>query len=127
MTLSETGLVLLVACGITGLILVIATPEPQIPVDGSVHAEITQLEMLESMCGDLIYGNLPRESFSGDTTVLTMDLDRSLYTVTQANLYLTRVLRRAGIEHLVTLERQEGLTFLATFENGQPLRLELRN
>jgi len=126
MVVSETGLVLLSACGLAGLIVVLATSDPVTPEEYA-QAGISQLEELESMCGDLIYGTLPRESFAGDTTILTMDLDGNLYTPSQANLYLTRALRTAGIEHLSTVERAEGgLTFFALFENGQPLRLELK-
>ena len=126
MALSETGLVLLFACGLAGLVVVLTTPDPVIP-DEDTQTEVSQLEVLENTCGDLIYGSLPRESFAGDTTILTMDLDRNLYTPVQANLYLTRALRSTGIEHLSTVERTEGgLTFFALFENGQPLRLELK-
>ncbi len=126
MVLSETGLVLLFACGLAGLIVVLATPGPVTPEEFA-QTGVSQLEELKNMCGDLIYGSLPRESFAGDTTILTMDLDGNLYTPAQANLYLTRALRTVGIEHLSTIERTEGgLTFLALFDNGQPLRLELK-
>jgi hypothetical protein len=126
MAISETGLILLFAAGLAGLVVILATPDPLIP-DEDTLAEVSQLEELTNVCGSLIYGSLPRESFIGDTTILTMDLDRSLYTPVQANLYLTRALRDAGIEHLTTVERAEGgLTFLALLDNGQPLRLELK-
>jgi hypothetical protein len=125
MTITETGLVLLIACGLAGLVMVLATPDPVIPEEFT-EPERPQLERFEAMCGDLIYGNRPRESFSGDTTVLTMDLDMSLYTPVQANLYITRALRSTGIEHITTMERPGGgLTFVALFENDRPLRLEL--
>jgi hypothetical protein len=126
MTLSETGLVLLFLCGLTGLVVVLATPDPVIPEE-IAQPEISQLEELQLRCGDLIHGNLPRESSAGDTTVLTMDLDRNLFTPVQANLYLTRALDETGMEHLSTVERIDGgLTFLARAGDGQPLRLELK-
>jgi hypothetical protein len=128
MTLSETGLILLVICGITGLIIVLTTPDPltTVSVTGD-EAEPSQLEVLQIICGELIYGNLPRETSSADTTILTMDLDCSLYTPVQANLHLTRAMRQVGIDHVLTLEKPDGgLTFLVNLENGEPLRLELK-
>jgi hypothetical protein len=126
MTLSETGLVLLFLGGLTGLIMVLATGDPVMPEE-AVHQELSRLEELEMACGEVIYGSLPRESFAGDTTVLTMDLDRESFTPAQANLHLTRALARTGIDHLSTTERTEGgLTFTALLDDGRPLRLELK-
>lgn len=85
------------------------------------------IDLLSSGCSGLIYGNLPRQSFSGDTTILTMDLDIAAYTVTQANLTITRLLRRCGITLLETRQRSEGgLTFIAVLPDGLPLRMELK-
>jgi hypothetical protein len=85
------------------------------------------LDLLSQGCSGLIYGNLPRQSFAGDTTILTMDLDIGLYTVTQANLTLTRLLRGCGITLHQTRQRPDGgLTFFASLPDGEPLRLELK-
>jgi hypothetical protein len=94
---------------------------------GSPVQPANPLDRFTSGCSELIYGNLPRQSFSGDTTVLTMDLDIDAYTVTQANLEITRLMRRCGIILISTRERQEGgLTFIAEFSGGEALRLELK-
>lgn len=128
MTLSETGLILLVICGITGLIVVLTTPDPLTTVSVTDNeAEPSQLEALQIICGELIYGSLPRETSSADTTILTMDLDCSLYTPVQANLHLTQAMRQVGIDHVLTIEKPDGgLVFLASLENGKPLRVELK-
>ena len=92
------------------------TQAPQSPVD-----------QLSEGCSHYIYGNFPRQSFAGDTTVLTMDLDLAAFTVTQANLGITRLLRRCDITLLETRQRSGGgLTFLATLPDGKPLRMELK-
>lgn len=95
---------------------------PETPIQ-----QTNPMDQLSSGCSELIYGNLPRQSFSGDTTVLTMDLDIAAYTVTQANLEITRLMRRCGIVLVSTRERPGGgLTFIAEFPGGEPLRLELK-
>ena len=125
-TMAETGLLLLFLGGLTGLVLVLATPDPVIPEDAELP-RLSQLEEVQQLCGHMIHGSLPRESFSGDTTVLTMDLDWDVFSPVQANLYLTRALANTGIEHITTRERPDGgLTFLALLDTGQPLRLELK-
>lgn len=85
------------------------------------------VDILSEGCSVFIYGNRPRQSFAGDTTVLTMDLDLAAFTVTQANLSITRLLRRCDIALLETRQRPGGgLTFLATLPDGKPLRMELK-
>ncbi len=85
------------------------------------------VDRLAQGCSALIYGNLPRQSFSGDTTILTMDLDIAAYTVTQANLRMTRLLRDCSITLIETRQRAEGgLTFIATLPDGSPIRMELK-
>ncbi|GEM_PF-605094 len=95
--------------------------------DSVVHAPQSPVDQLSEGCSLFIYGNCPRQSFAGDTTVLTMDLDLAAFTVTQANLSITRLLRRCNITLLETRQRQGGgLTFLATLPDGKPLRMELK-
>ncbi len=96
--------------------------------DESTVSSANPMDRLSSGCSELIYGNQPRQSFSGDTTILTMDLDSGAHTVTQANLKITRLMRRCGIVLLSTRERPEGgLTFIAELPGGRPLRLELKD
>ncbi len=70
------------------------------------------------------FGNVPRESFSGDTTVWVVDLDHNMYSLPQANLHVTRVLRRLGFNEIIVSERiQGGMVFNAVFPNGQPIQI----
>lgn len=95
--------------------------------DSTAIAPACPVDLLSEGCSVFIYGNHPRQSFAGDTTVLTMDLDLAAYTVTQANLSITRLLRRCDITLLETRQRPGGgLTFLATLPDGKPLRMELK-
>lgn len=95
--------------------------------DSVAQAPLSPVDRLSEGCSDFIYGNLPRHSFAGDTTVLTMDLDLADFTVTQANLCITRLLRMCDITLLETRQRAGGgLTFLATLPDGKPLRMELK-
>ncbi|KZD20113.1 MAG: hypothetical protein AO394_09080 [Candidatus Fermentibacter daniensis] len=62
-----------------------------------------------------------------DTTVLILDLDGALYTMTQANLQLTASLCEARCRLDSTLSRPDGrLTFMAAYPDGKPLRIELK-
>ncbi|MFO7625701.1 MAG: hypothetical protein R6V62_00415 [Candidatus Fermentibacteraceae bacterium] len=95
--------------------------------DSVAQAPLSPVDQLSEGCSVFIYGNCPRQSFAGDTTVLTMDLDLAAFTVTQANLSITRLLRRCDITLHETRQRQGGgLTFLATLPDGKPLRMELK-
>jgi len=95
--------------------------------DSVAHAPQSPVDLLSEGCSVFIYGNRPRTSFAGDTTVLTMDLDLAAFTVTQANLSITRLLRRCDIALLETRQRPGGgLTFVAALPDGKPLRLELK-
>ncbi|MCK5131676.1 MAG: hypothetical protein KAR40_05930 [Candidatus Sabulitectum sp.] len=70
------------------------------------------------------FGNVPRESFSGDTTVWVVDLDHNMYSLPQANLHVTRVLRRLGLDRIIVHERTGGgIVFNADFPNGQPVQI----
>lgn len=70
------------------------------------------------------FGNVPRESFSGDTTVWVVDLDYNMYSLPQANLHVTRILRRLGFNDIIVSERiQGGMVFNAVFPNGQPIQI----
>ena len=49
-------------------------------------------------------------------------------SVHQANLSITRILRRHGFDHVVTyLVQERGLSFLCHTPDGDPLRFELNN
>lgn len=109
-----------------GLVPAMITGEPDAG-DSDTAIPQNPLDLLSNGCSALIYGNLPRQSFSGDTTILTMDLDIAAYTVTQANLTITRLFRNCDITLVETRERPGGgLTFKAILPGGLPLRVELK-
>ncbi|MCD4707343.1 MAG: hypothetical protein K8S62_06360 [Candidatus Sabulitectum sp.] len=92
---------------------------------GSQHRE--ELSLYDQLKQDIQpyhFGNVPRESFSGDTTVWVVDLDHNMYSLPQANLHVTRVLRRLGFRGIIVQERTTGgIVFNADFPNGQPLQI----
>jgi hypothetical protein len=131
----EYLIVLLLLTCVGGAVVTIFKPclDPGLAVlesegaDSVSHSPQSPVDMLSQGCSVFIYGNCPRQSFAGDTTVLTMDLDLAAFTVTQANLSITRLLRRCDITLLETRQRPGGgLTFLATLPDGKPLRMELK-
>lgn len=135
MKTGEYLIVLLLLTCVGGVLVTILKPclDPGLAVhesegaDSVAHAPQSPVDMLSQGCSVFIYGNCPRQSFAGDTTVLTMDLDLAAFTVTQANLSITRLLRRCNITLLETRQRSGGgLTFLATLPDGKPLRMELK-
>lgn len=117
--------VLLALLFLAGLAVLLFTEQPvppeASPPDGSEPPRI------EALCGRVALGGMPRVQMRGDTTVLVLDLDGGLYTMTQANLYLTGALRASICELLETRARSdEGLAFFATYPDGRPLRIELK-
>lgn len=130
----ELLLSLLILASIAGVVIAALLPGPDPSLIMAVtedhensHQSRSPLDILSEGCSPLIYGNLPRQSFSGDTTVLHMDLDVAAFTVTQANLAITRLLGRCGmILHHTNRRPDGGLTFVASLPDGKPLRLELK-
>jgi hypothetical protein len=85
------------------------------------------LPRIEDLCGSVALGGMPRIQVRGDTTLLIMDLDGSIYTMPQANLFLTRALELSGCRLDSTVEREGGgLTFHGAYPDGRLLRLELK-
>ncbi len=118
-------LALLVSLAIAGgLVIVAVKSPPPSSVIGGPHGEPPDIETL---CGRVALGGMPRVQVRGDTTVLVMDLDGRLFSMTQANLYLTRALRASGCTRSSTTARSDGgLSFRASYPDGRPLRLELK-
>jgi hypothetical protein len=117
--------VLLAVLFLAGLAVLLFTDQPLppeiTPVDGSDPPRI------EALCGRVALGGMPRVQMRGDTTILVLDLDGGLYTMTQANLWLTDALRDARCELIETRARDDdGLAFIATYPDGRPLRIELK-
>ncbi|OPX28756.1 MAG: hypothetical protein B1H09_07370 [Gemmatimonadaceae bacterium 4484_173] len=93
-------------------------PESQLPETLSVYDQL-KLEIQPYH-----FGGVPRESFSGDTTVWVVDLDYDMYSIPQANLYVTRILRKLNFSRIIARERETGgIVFSALFPNGQPLKI----
>lgn len=85
------------------------------------------LPRIEDLCGSVALGGMPRIQVRGDTTLLIMDLDGSIYTMPQANLFLTRALELSGCRLDSTVERAGGgLAFHGAYPDGRLLRLELK-
>lgn len=124
MKASALAALLLALMGLGGLGIILFREEPPPRV---VPVDVEDLPSIEDLCGQVAYGGAPRPPQArGDTTLLVMDLNDSLYTLSQANLYLTRALRQAGCGHDSTVLRDDGgLTFFAVTPDGHPLRLEL--
>jgi hypothetical protein len=122
---SAAAALLLALMGLGGIVVILVKDQPPAQV---VPAQMDDLPSIEMLCGQVAYGNAPKPPQTrGDTTILVMDLNDSLYTIAQANLYLTRALRISGCRHDSTVLRaDEGLTFFAGYPDGRPLRLELK-
>ncbi len=102
---------------------------PEVTQLDSVALPREELSLYDQLKQDIQpyhFGNVPRESFSGDTTVWVVDLDHNMYSLPQANLHVTRVLRRLGFDSITAQERHTGgLVFSADFPNGQPIQIHL--
>ncbi len=98
--------------------MTVPDPESQLPEDLSVY------DQLKIEIQPYHFGGVPRDSFSGDTTVWVVDLDYDMYSIPQANLYVTRILRKLGFSEIIVEEREAGgLIFSANFPNGQPVQI----
>lgn len=118
-------LALLISLVIAGGLVIVAIESPP-PRSAGIGPQ-GQLPDIETLCGRVALGGMPRVQVRGDTTLLVMDLDGSLFSMTQANLYLTRALRASGCTRFSTSARQDGgLSFQAAYPDGRPLRLELK-
>jgi hypothetical protein len=127
LNLSESVLLLLLLVSLAGFVVVLVTDsQAGSPQPRGVEPTGEEDRSIENNCMEIAYGDQPRISVSADTTILRMDLDEDRYTVAQANLFITRALRRCGCGHTATYERPDGgLSFVASYPDGRPLRLEL--
>ena len=93
-------------------------------LESSQPVELSVYDQLKQDIQPYHFGNVPRESFSGDTTVWVVDLDHNMYSLPQANLHVTRILRRLGFNNILVTERAAGgMVFKANFPNDQPLQI----
>ena len=96
--------------------------------EGQPVEELSLYDLLKEEIKPYHFGNVPLESFSGDTTVLVVDLDYNMFSEAQANLHVTRILRRLDFDRITVQERMAGgMVFQAEFPNGQPLQILFRD
>ena len=87
--------------------------------------ELSVYDLLKQSIQPYHFGNLPRESSRGDTTVWKVDLDHNMYTVPQVDLYVTRELRNLQFTRITAAEREQGgIVFNALFPNGAPIEIQ---
>jgi hypothetical protein len=132
MKLSEVAVLLLTAAAVFGLVVMVVHPDAEArpeEVPQPVRQEVAE-STFGRECMEVGYGagQPPRiDSLSGDTIVMRIDLDTTRFTQPQANLRITRLLRRYDYDHRLTRRREDGgLSFLALRPDGYPLRIELK-
>ncbi|PIE51114.1 hypothetical protein CSA37_05745 [Candidatus Fermentibacteria bacterium] len=123
----EFGIVTALTVLVAGAVFVgaVESPDPERFADVRVvPREISVYDRLKEQISPFHFGNVPRESFRGDTTVWVVDLDRNMYTIAQTDLYVTRILRNLGFTSIEAAERAAGgIVFNAVFPNGQPIEI----
>lgn len=128
MKAGEAGVVTSVLVLLTGGIFVGFTQMPEPPITEGAYQqpeEMSVYDQLKLAIQPYHFGNLPRESFRGDTTVWVVDLDHNMYTIPQVDLHVTRELRELEFNGITAAERAAGgLVFNAVFPNGQPLEIQ---
>lgn len=127
MRTGETWILILLAVFLAGGVFTAVKAIPDITEFSQGNEPGEELSLYDQLKNDIQpyhFGNVPRESFAGDTTVLVADLDYNMYSSIQANLHITRVLRRLGFSDIVVCERTAGgIVFRADFPNDQPLQI----
>ena len=127
MRAGETWILVFLVVFVTGGIFAAVKAMPDMTEEGltgQLHEELSVYDQLKEEIRPYHFGNRPSESFSGDTTVLKVDLDYNMYSQTQANLHVTRILRRLNFERIIAQQRQAGgIVFNADFPNGQPIQI----
>ncbi len=125
MRIGNIAALLLALLSLAGFAVLLLTDPPPPPPDRA-HEEGPP-PPIESLCGEVALGGMPRVQVRGDTTVLVLDLDSSFYTMSQANLHLTRAFALSGCTLLETRQRPGGgLRFTGLYPDGAPLRIELK-
>ena len=127
MRTGEAGILIALAVFLAGGVFVGVREIPHpVFLAGTVEPEIelSVYDMLKQSIQPYHFGNLPRESFSGDTTLWVVDLDHNMYSIPQTDLHVTRILRDLQFTGITASERLSGgIVFRALFPNGQPLEI----
>jgi hypothetical protein len=127
MKAGETAVLVSLAVFAAGGVFVAFTDSPSLEIMEEMipHEEPPSIyEMLQKEINPYHFGNVPRVSFSADTTVWTVDLDHNMYTVPQAVFFVTGTLREMGFTAITAAERGSGgVVFRALFPNGHPIRI----
>ncbi len=91
-----------------------------------IEEDLPVYDRLKASVRPYHFGNFPRETFRGDTTVWVADLDYNMYTVAQVDLLVTRKLRELEFTGITAREGEDGgIVFRALFPDGQPLEIQL--
>ncbi len=108
---------------------IVSMPEPaEASLENADEAELPIYEILKQSIQPYHFGGLPLESLSGDTTVWKVDLDYNMYSLHQANLEITRILRNLNFENIFVRERSAGgMIFSASFPDGQLIKIHFKN
>jgi hypothetical protein len=127
MRAGEMWILVFVAAFLSGGIFTAVKDMPDMAVlypESQSTVELSVYDQLKIEIQPYHFGNVPRESFSGDTTVWVVDLDHDMYSLSQADLYITRILRKLNFSRIIARERETGgIVFSALFPNGQPLKI----
>jgi hypothetical protein len=123
----ETGILVALIVFVAGGLFTALKAMPDTPGEVSGEQPRIELSVYDQLKQDIQpyhFGNVPRESFAGDTTVWMVDLDHNMYSIPQVDLYVTRILRRLDFSGITARERASGgIVFNAAFPNGQPLEI----
>jgi len=129
MRIGEAGVVVALAVLIAGGIFSGVNEMPDIASISSISetpVELSVYDQLKLAVQPYHFGNFPRESFRGDTTVWVADLDHNMFSIPQTDLYVTRALRDLGFTDIRAAERASGgIVFNAVFPNGQAIEINL--
>jgi len=127
MRTGETWIIVTLAVFLSGGIFTAVKAMPDMTERDSASTHVEELSLYDQLKLEIQpyhFGNVPRESFSADTTVWVVDLDYNMYSQAQADLHVTRVLRRLNFENITVRERAPGgMVFCAEFPNGQPFQI----
>lgn len=127
MRAGEAGILIALAVFLAGGVFVGLKDIPhEVFPGGTVESEVelSVYDMLKQSIQPYHFGNVPRESFSGDTTLWVVDLDHNMYSIPQTDLHVTRILRDLQFTDITASERLSGgIVFRALFPNGQPLEI----
>lgn len=128
MKAGEAGVLAAAALLVAGGLFVGFTPMPQgelLERQDAAEENLSVYDQLKEAIRPCHFGNFPRETFRGDTTVWVADLDYNMYTVPQVDLLVTRKLRELEFTGITAREGEDGgIVFRALFPDGQPLEMQ---